>query len=314
MDEHAPDPPDRDLEATDAELEDMILRLTADLLAAGPGLVRLATGIGWRVGAWAVHSSLSATQRVLRAAVEGESVGHLTAETVAAARSRAIELLGLDADVAGALDRRATQASIDSNEHLRERGQRLLAASTDVHYQEPTHPAYERILDDLAPDEARILRLLCHQGPQPSVDVRTAGTPVAQVGSSMVVPRLTMIGAHAGVRYTDRVPAYLNNLFRLGLVWFSRDSVEDLVRYQVLEAQPDVAQALREAGRGRTVRRSIHLTAFGHDFCRVCLDEDPPALQDPTATTARSRTVDGPDAGPRWGRPDRATSNDRTDP
>jgi hypothetical protein len=28
---------------------------------------------------------------------------------------------------------------------------------------------------------------------------------------------------------------------------------------------------MREAGRGRTVRRTIHLTPFGEDFCEVCL-------------------------------------------
>lgn len=251
--------------------------LAGDLLAAGPGLVRLATGVGWRVSAWAWQSTWTATSRLVRAAVEGESVGHLTAEAIDGVRTQARELLGLevDSDPDHLGPRRAAERRIDSEEELRRRGRRLLAASADVHYDEPNHPAYDRILDELAPDEGRILRLLHREGPQPSVDVRTAGTPVAQVGSSMVAPGLSMIGAHAGLRYTDRVPAYLNNLYRLGLVWFSREPVEDLLRYQVLEAQPDVLEALDEAGRGRTVRRSIHLTPFGDDFCRLCLDEAP---------------------------------------
>jgi hypothetical protein len=41
--------------------------------------------------------------------------------------------------------------------------------------------------------------------------------------------------------------------------------------YPVLEAQPDVMEAMSEGGRGRTVRRSIHLTPFGEDFCRAVL-------------------------------------------
>ncbi len=251
--------------------------LASDLLAAGPGLVRLATGVGWRVSTWAWQSTWTATSRLVRAAVEGETVGHLTAEAIDGVRTQARELLGLevddDPDHLG--PRRAAERRIDSEEELRRRGRRLLAASADVHYEEPNHPAYDRILDELAPDEGRILRLLYRDGPQPSVDVRTAGAPVAQVGSSLVAPGLSMIGAHAGLRYTDRVPAYLNNLYRLGLVWFSREPVEDLLRYQVLEAQPDVLEALREAGRGRTIRRSIHLTPFGDDFCRLCLDDTP---------------------------------------
>lgn len=80
-----------------------------------------------------------------------------------------------------------------------------------------------------------------------------------------------MIGAEAGCRYTERVPAYLNNLFRLGLIWFSREQLDDPNLYHVLEAQPEVTEAMRKAGRATTVRRSIHLTPFGIDFCETCL-------------------------------------------
>jgi Abortive infection alpha len=66
----------------------------------------------------------------------------------------------------------------------------------------------------------------------------------------------------------------MNNLYRLGLIWFSREPLEDPLRYQVLEAQPEVTEAMEKAGRGKTVRRSIHLTAFGSDFCEVCLPMD----------------------------------------
>ena len=135
---------------------------------------------------------------------------------------------------------------------LRERGEDLLERSRDVWSDEEPHPAYVRILDDLAPDEARILVHMLRAGPQPAVDVRTGG-PVGLVSSSLVASGLTMIGARAGVRYGDEVPAYLNNLFRLGLVWFSSEQVEDPMDYQVLEAQPDVLRgdalgALRQAG------------------------------------------------------------------
>jgi hypothetical protein len=90
----------------------------------------------------------------------------------------------------------------------------------------------------------------------------------------MVGSGLTMIGVLAGCRRPERVPAYLNNLFRLGLVWFSREPVADSLRYQVLEVQPDVLAAKREAGGGRTVRRSIELTPFGKDFCGMVLPLD----------------------------------------
>jgi hypothetical protein len=95
------------------------------------------------------------------------------------------------------------------------------------------------------------------------------------MGSELVAPGLSMIGAQAGCRHVERVPSYLHNLYRLGLIWFSREPVKDRLRYQVLEAQPDVQDALKRAGHGRTVRRSIHLTPFGADFCTAVLPESP---------------------------------------
>lgn len=172
----------------------------------------------------------------------------------------------------------------DSSRHaLRERGAELLAQSADVAHAEDLHPAYARILENLSPDEARILRLFANRGPQPAVDVRR-GLPLV---SELVAPGLSMIGAEAGCRHPDRVPAYLDNLNRLGLIWFSRETLRDVNRYQVLEAQPEAVDAMREAGRtSRTVRRSIHLTPFGTDFCEICLPLDTPEGTEPAERPA----------------------------
>ena len=115
----------------------------------------------------------------------------------------------------------STPSDTASTESLRERGAELLRRSADVRFAEDAHPAYERILGELAPDEGRILRLLALEGPQPAVDVRSGWLP--QVASQLVAPGLSMIGSEAGCRHNDRVPAYLNNLNRLGLIWFSRE-------------------------------------------------------------------------------------------
>src|SRR5262245_29968147 len=89
-----------------------------------------------------------------------------------------------------------------------------------------------------------------------------------------------MIGPRAGCRYPDRVPQYLNNLNRMGLIWFSRETLHDPVRYQVLEAQPDTLEAAKSVRIAKIVRRSIHLTPFGEDFCRICLAIDTDELAD----------------------------------
>ena len=162
---------------------------------------------------------------------------------------------------------------MSEREALRIRGAQLLREAARIEPDDRAHPAYARILTELAPDEGRILRLLATEGSQPAVDVRAAN--LIGVGSQLVAGGMNMIGAQAGCQHRERVPAYLNNLERLGLIWFSREPVADPIAYQVLEAQPDVLEAMRSVNRAKTVQRSIHLTPFGEDFCAVCLPLDP---------------------------------------
>jgi hypothetical protein len=49
----------------------------------------------------------------------------------------------------------------------------------------------------------------------------------------------------------------------------------------VLEAQPDVLEAVHSVQYAKIVRRSIHLTPFGEDFCRVCFIEGDDQVQLP---------------------------------
>lgn len=248
----------------------------ASLLAAAPTLAKIALGAWWRTTEWTAGASVRAGARVIDAARTGESATDLLQRAGTDVRGYARQLLGLaeamEAAAAGDVPGPGPARPGDP-QSLRRRGEELLRQSADVAYEEEAHPAFRRILSELAPDEGRILRFLSREGAQPAVDVRTARVPM--VSSALVAPGLSMIGAEAGVRYLDRVPAYLNNLYRLGLIWFSRESLPDPLRYQVLEAQPEVGEALDQAGRGgKTVRRSIHLTPFGEDFCAVCLPPD----------------------------------------
>lgn len=265
--------------------------LEADLLRASPALARLAMGAWWRTTRWTVGASYRASTRMLRAAASGESPADVLGDLGSEVREQARRILGVAPG--DAVDPVEEESQTDATDSLRARGAELLRRSADVEHEEDAHPAYERILESLAPDEARILRFLAREGPQPSVDVRGAKGNLP-ITTQLVAPGLSMIGPQAGCRYVDRVPAYLNNLYRLGLIWFSREPLEDPLRYQVLEAQPDVAEALERAGRvRRTVRRSIHLTPFGDDFCRTCLPLEPAEVDalegEPRTTGAAAR-------------------------
>jgi hypothetical protein len=253
-----------------------------------PGLVRLAATSWVRTAEWSLVAGVKTGRRVLRAASSPSSALEL-AQSVASASGVVADLakavssgvplpqavIEVSASLGGAPDERDTAAVQARREErvqrsLREQGAALMDRSRDVWNNEQGHPAYARILSELAPDEGRILMLLLHGGPQPSVDVRTGG-PVGMVSSTLIAPGLNMIGPRAGLRYLDQVPSYLNNLFRLGLVWFSREQLRDPLEYQVVEAQPDVLEAMHSVRSTKVVRRSIHLTPFGEDFCRTCL-------------------------------------------
>jgi hypothetical protein len=252
------------------------------LISALPGLMRLGASAWWRATEWSLTNSIRASQRVLRAAASGESPTLLMAEAGVELREYVRRLLEIvdppppeptQHTDQGAAPSKNGEASHDTVEELRERGAELLRRSAEVASDDETHPAYARILGELAPDEARILRLLVIEGPQPAVDVRSGG-PIGMIKDELLAPGLNMIGMEAGVRHLERVKSHLNNLYRLGLIWFSREQLEDQSRYQVLEAQPEVSEAMDEAGRTRTIRRSINLTPFGHDFCQTCLPLD----------------------------------------
>jgi len=251
------------------------------LIEALPGLARIGVRAGLRTLAWMANETITTSEEIVSAVAEGESPVPVVREATRDAWTAVARSLGAEAEPDAARGRGprarsggARGSAAVSDEELRRRGARLLAQSADVRFDEHTHPAFTHILDELTPDEARILRFLCTEGPQPSVDVRT-NRPFG-VGSELVAAGLSMIGLQAGVRHLDRTQSYLNNLHRLGLLWFSREPVAP-GRYQVVEVQPEVAEALKRAGRApKTIRRSIHLTAFGEDFCRTCLPVDPP--------------------------------------
>jgi len=252
-----------------------------------PGLARIAATSWLRTAEWAVEGWV----RIARIAMDSVLSGERPPGGDGATSEREPTV--------------PPEAEQSSSDALRERGARLLRLSADVDFAEDFHPAYARILSELAPDEARILRLLALQGPQAAVDVRS-GLPLA---SQLVAPGLSMIGAEAGCRHLDRLHAYLDNLNRLGLTWFSREALEDPLSYQVLEAQPDVIEAIKQAGRtGRTVRRSIHLTPFGHDFCNVCLPLDTAEFREVVTeeprTAAPAETEQSMPAGPLSGSDD----------
>ncbi|HVX54666.1 Abi-alpha family protein [Nocardioides sp.] len=265
--------------------------LVGSTLDALPGVLRLGALTVAHTAGWSVAAYARTASRVLRAVIDPDEAaalsddlsvvtGQITDFAKSVARggpiSEAMERWGLPAleRTRLALEQRGRRPRQEGEEQrLRREGEALLRRSRDVWDTDSRHPAYAGILRELAPDEARILVLLLRDGPQPSVDVRLSG-PVGRFKAERTIARgLTMIGSRASVRYPEAVPQYLNNLTRLGLLWQSPEPVSELLRYQVVEAQPDVLDAVHSVRSAKMIRRSIHLTPFGQDFARICFAE-----------------------------------------
>lgn len=263
LEEAGVDVVDGDLDATDLEarLTDA-LKIAQLLVDARANAARYAGRAGVRTGA-----------RLLDAVLNSDSPVEVIEEGADIAIDE-FERLGLDLglDDRRRLERAGGQDGRLGPDELLERGTALLERSADVDHEEPVHPAFGRILEELAADEARILRLLAREGPQPAVDVRDRGW--LPLGSELVAADLTMVCTTAGCRYDDRTEAYVVNLQRLGLVWIADRPLEALEDYRVLEAQPPVERAMDRASRPTTVRRSVHLTPLGEDFCETVLGVD----------------------------------------
>lgn len=251
-----------------------------------PGVLRIGAETVVHTTAWTATMYARGWLRIAKAVVDAESaarlsddLGVVTGAALDVVRTvgrgpgpgRLVGKLGVPAleRVKETFEQHGSQRRETEEERLRRHANALLQRSRDVWRTEERHPAYETILRELAPDEARLLVLLLRDGPQPSVDVRIGGA-MGRLQSRIVARGLTMMGSRASVRYPHLVPSYLNNLTRLGLIWQSPEALRELLRYQVVAAQPDVLEAKHSVRSAKVVRRSIHLTPFGSEFARIC--------------------------------------------
>lgn len=158
---------------------------------------------------------------------------------------------------------------------LRERFQALIERSREpVPPEDAPHPAFVHIVDALSPDEARIVVLLCEEGPQPVVAVRA--TPLIGRGGQTVLENVSLIGEQAGCHHPERTPAYIDNLCRLGVAQRHDEELVGDEDYDVLSSRPEVTQAEEQIEEERNQRAAVErgqlrLTRLGQLLCEVCV-------------------------------------------
>lgn len=131
---------------------------------------------------------------------------------------------------------------------------------------------FTRLLQELTPDEARILAALSDGVVYPVIDVLTASK--LSVVSRPVVESVSTVGKAAGVRAPELTPNYVRHLRRMGLVDIVPGQVGEQQQYQLLETDSEVRTAM-EAARGHgqrahIARRSLRISAVGARLWAAC--------------------------------------------
>jgi hypothetical protein len=127
---------------------------------------------------------------------------------------------------------------------------------------------FHHVLDQLVPDEARILAALAPGRPAALVHVY-ASTGVGTRGEALL-QNASLVGRTANVALPRLTPTFVGHLLGLGLVEIGPedDGLKD--DYQILQADTDVLAAIRASSRGpipaRVERRTLRLTDFGRQL------------------------------------------------
>lgn len=235
-------------------------------------LARITAGLTQRATDHSIESGIRTGTRMAYAAANSQS----PVELVTSARAIALdELQRSGVDIGDEQETWLATHEEDvvdtrpiTRERLEERGAALLEQSAEIGRDESLHPSFPLILDQLAPDEARILRLLATEGPQCALDIYDRQYIPFRL--RLVAENLTMLGTDAGCRNKLRTALYLQNLRRLGLLQVVDEPVETLKSYQILESQAHIEQARERAKRPKMVYKRVELTDLGVEFCEQC--------------------------------------------
>lgn len=152
---------------------------------------------------------------------------------------------------------------------------RLLTISIEQSAQEARARLFLQLLQQLHPDEARILAALSDGSQYPVVSVATRGS-LGTVGP-VVLENASTVGRAAGVALPDWVPAYVTHLQQLQLVSVGPESYLLSDGYEILLTESVVRQAQLDAGsHNRIVRRSLRMSPLGRELWSSCSEPQRP--------------------------------------
>lgn len=127
---------------------------------------------------------------------------------------------------------------------------------------------YSALLQNLLPDEARILAALSDGSSFPVIDV---AEPVLGTSSAFVLTNASTVGRSAGVSLPNCTPVYISRLVQAGLAAIGPEGGNSMYDdYEMLLTDAAVNLALAKARRGvrsaRVIRRTVRITELGQEM------------------------------------------------
>jgi hypothetical protein len=133
---------------------------------------------------------------------------------------------------------------------------------------------FNKILDGLVPDEARIVSALSDGAVEPLINVyaRTRGG----LSGEVVLENVSLVGRTANLALPALTPIYVGHLLAMGVVETGPECVDLSEGYEILAADTTVLQAIKESSRGplpaRVERRILRLSDFGRELWTIAND------------------------------------------
>jgi hypothetical protein len=171
-------------------------------------------------------------------------------------------------DAAAPPDRRALTSSPDTTEGLDTKMHRLLDRAVEQSTAASRHELFHMIVDQLVPDEARIIGALSDGSVSPLVNVYARNR--AGLVGEVVLENMSLIAKTANLALPQLTPMYVSHLLSLGLVETGPEDSALKDEYEILAADISVLQAIKKASRGpipgRVEKYTLRLSGFGREL------------------------------------------------
>lgn len=167
-------------------------------------------------------------------------------------------------------------ASITEARDIRKLYANLLANSMNKVVKDGIHPGFVGIINQLCPDEAKILVQFYMQKVVPTITLRSENERGEGVN---IIKDFSNISELAQCEYPLKVKMYFDNLIRLGLIETSMlASLTDKTLYDPLKNHPyiiskqhSIEKSIGEYNKPAFAESFLSITEFGNEFCEKCV-------------------------------------------